>query len=48
MNSSNVSVINVRCLRLILYLNSVHNVSANLLQQHTIEICCKMIQLLYQ
>jgi len=27
---------------------TVVNVSANQLQQHTIEICCKMIQLLYQ
>jgi len=47
-NSSNVSVINVRYLSLILYLKSVHNVSAHLLQQHRIEICCKMIQLPYQ
>ena len=28
--------------------HSVLNVSAHLLQQHTIEICCKMIQLPYQ
>jgi len=27
---------------------TVLNVSAHLLQQHTIKICCKMIQLLYQ
>jgi len=27
---------------------NVHNVSAHQLQQHTIEICCKMIQLSYQ
>ena len=35
-----VSVINVRYIRLIVYLNRVHNVSAYLLQQHTTEICC--------
>jgi len=28
--------------------HTVLNVSAHQLQQHTIEICCKMIQLLYQ
>jgi len=27
---------------------SVHNVNAHQLQQHTIEICCKIIQLPYQ
>jgi len=31
-----------------LFKQSIHNVSAHLLQQHTIEICCKMIQLPYQ
>jgi len=35
----------VRYLRLTLYLN---NVSAHQLQQHTIEICYKLIQLSYQ
>ena len=27
---------------------TVLNISAQLLQQHTIEICCKMIQISYQ
>jgi len=27
---------------------TVVNINANQLQQHTIEICCKMIQLIYQ
>jgi len=27
---------------------SVHNVSANQLQQHTVKICCKMIQSSYR
>ena len=30
-----------------LFKQTVLNVSAHLLQQHTIEICCKMIQLPY-
>jgi len=37
------------CSSLCIYLNkTVLNVSVHQLQQHTIEICCKMIQLPYQ
>jgi len=46
-NSSNLSM-NGRCLFLTLFEQSVHNVSAHQLQQHTIQIWCKLIQLPYQ
>ena len=38
-NSSNISIMNVRCL----FKQNVDNVSAHQLQQYTIQICCKMI-----
>jgi len=39
---------NVKCLIAhSVFKQSVHNVSAHQLQQHTIEICYKMIQLAY-
>jgi len=45
-NSSNVSIIMCQMPKASLYTvfkQSVHNVSAHQLQQHTIEICCKVI-----
>jgi len=40
---------NVRCpMAHSVFKQTVLNVSAQQLQQHTIEICCKMIQISYQ